>query len=609
MADLEELGARVVDTDISNHKIEEEVVELRKQIDKQNNVLKDKQNRLGEVINSKSQEEEKLNSIEGRIESFENEMNDKRKEVKKKKMLYEEQVRQEFKLRSQLSNEKLRLANYNKEIKKLETETNKLKDEIDQLSNKQEEIKSNMDELDVEFNERKTEHLRYSEEYRKLEELKNELLSMSNDYLKKNTKSTIEIKKIKNEISYYEESNNKLKNDAIEIDNNLKNTKNKKNSLEGEFKELRKRVNTFINRINKTNKESSLSFPLLEEIYKHVNNLQLFIDAVEDYFEGAGDLSKIKAESDNLRSEIANLNDKFFLEKQEFKVVENENNILKEMRKKLDKDFELLQAKKADNTLLLDLNDQDQKNKEPKEHYLELIYEEIKNLTKTIYPKEDFSEKNKEVINEIIQNIAEESKNKVQLLINDVRVSQVDNQLNYQSHNPHKKPSPEIEDQMSQFTLENPDEDSQVDFDLRADTSLNEPNLYNLHESQVLDQRFASNSKANPSIRNILRNSKSAKFYDLSEFRGRGSNASSRKDLRLQNKPSFKHLYRDYNESNENELKERWNELIKYFINLVSYFLKSSSLLANVVSLMSSKAGKHNDNGLKIKSIIVKLVY
>lgn len=570
------MNSEIVNTDISNHKLEDEYNGLVMESQKQDLVLSTKQSKLTELINLKAVGEERLNKLNEDIENLDNELTDIQKDIKHKKQSYEEMIKKEFKLRSQLSNEKLRLANYNKEIKEKQGGIEEISKEVFDIKEEQEKVKVRLKELEIEFNERKSEHVGFTGELNKLIELKNELSSLSNDYLTKNTKSTVEIRRIKTELTYYEENNNKLKREAAEIENGLKNTKSKRNNLEIEFNELQKKVKSFITKVNTTNKNSEIDFNLLNDIYTHINNLQLFIASVESCFNGTVDKKKINDENEVLKNGIVELNKMFFLKKQEMKMIENENNILKEMQKKLDKDFDLFK----ENIEVLD----DPNEEKPKEHYLELIYDEIKNLTKVRYPKEDFIIQNKKVIDEILAIIDKECQNKVKILINGI---EMDN----------KKETSFV------VSTDNQELISNVDLELEDNTSLNAPNLYNKVNEEAY-YTSNNNSKANPNIRNILRNSKSARFYDLSEFKPNDSSVSSKRELIK--KASVKHFYRDEYNDDDSELKEAWLGIINGFVDLLNYFLKSSSLLANLVSIMLSKANRYNDNSHKVKSIIVK---
>lgn len=570
------MNSEIVNTDITNHKLEDEYNGLVKESQKQDLALSTKQSKMAELIDLKAVGEERLNKLNEDIENLDNELTDIQKDIKQKKQNYEEMIKKEFKLRSGLSNEKLRLANYNKEIKEKQGGIEEISKEVFDIKEEQEKVKVRLKELEIEFNERKSEHVGLTAELNKLIELKNELSSLSNDYLTKNTKSTVEIRRIKTELTYYEENNNKLKKEAAEIENGLKNTKSKRNNLENEFNELKKKVKSFITKVNTTNKNSEIGFNLLNDIYTHINNLQLFIASVESCFNGNVDKKKVNDENEILKNGIVELNKMFFLKKQEMKMIDNENNILKEMQKKLDKDFDLFK----ENIEVLD----DQNEEKPKEHYLELIYDEIKNLTKVRYPKEDFIIQNKKVIDEILAIIDKECQNKVKVLINGIEMEN------------NKETSFVV-------STDNQELISNVDLELEDNTSLNASNLYNKVNEEAY-YTSNNNSKANPNIRNILRNSKSARLYDLSEFKPNDSSVSSKRELIK--KASVKHFYRDDYNDDDNELKEAWSGIINGFVDLLNYFLKSSSLLANLVSIMLSKANRYNDNSHKVKSIIIK---
>ena len=551
---------------------------------------------LEELKVENEKEVENFKNLKENLENKKEEIKNLKKSNRIKKQKYEENVQEEYTLKNQINKETLK----NEDLK------NEISDKKEKLKNIQEKIQKLLQENDiimedVEILEKqvKSEEIQLTEleKNSKKNKISLDLLFKKREVLvEKTVNINLDLKEMDMENEMLDININKLEEEESILKSNMKEKTDSKEKKEEHL--------NFISSKLEDLKLKLYGGPILSEKLKEFlvdieNNLNIYENLIERIFKESDeslDISEIIENNENIKQNIEIITQELLKYKEDILFKENENNILKEIKNKMEIELDDLVLKR-DN--LINNIDENYPIK-TKENYLELIYKEMNNLRK-IKLSQALTEKNEnEKVNNIVKLIKEEQADK-RILQNKPNVKN-----NFKRHNSMFQNQDEIKSTGNSFNLQ--------------DNSIMSGNIYNnIPENMYYSNGNHKNNQNNTNLdisqnsmikSNFMNNQYQSNQNDYDDNISQNSYNKSLKtismDLRSSNNPNVLYGNVDYNELSH--LTENWSKLIKDLIRMVSYFLKSSTLIMNTISMIFKRYLQKEKSFSKVRTLILKFL-
>lgn len=577
-----------------NSDLKNEISELIVEEEKLNNELeKLKGENKKEITN--------YNNLEEIIKDKKDEIKNLKKSNRLKKQKYEEIVQEEYSLKNQINKESLKNEDLKREISEKEKKLNIVQEKIQKLLQENDII---MEDVEILENQVKSEEIQ-------LKELEKDL---------KKNKKTLDLLFEKREVLVEKTVNTNLDLKEMEmekemLDINIKNLEEEETIITSnmeEIKDINHKKEEHLNFITSKLEDLKIKLyggPILSEKLKDFlldieNNLNIYDNLIEQIFkesEKSLDINDIIENNENIKQNIDLITQELLKYKEDILFKENENNILKEIKNKMETELNDLIEKR---NKIIDNMDENDPIK-TKENYLEIIYNEMNNLRKIKLSQALNEKKENKKVDNIINLIKEEQNEKKKL--NESRKPSSNPKIPQRRHN-----------SMFHNTL-NPEEMKSIENSFNQDNSIISGNIYNNvpenmyysngHQKSVNSPNLdiSQNSTVNKS--NFMNNQyRNQMDYDdnLSQNSYNKSMKTISMDLRSSNNPNVLYGNVDYNEFSH--LKENWSKLIKDLIRMVSYFLKSSTLIMNTISMIFKRYLQKEKSFSKVRTLILKFL-